>query len=252
MAPKRKAAPSTPTSKKSSKKGQTSIDTFFASPSKVVKRDTSVISIQDSDSDTEDYNIEVKSPAASNTSVRPNGHQVEVKGELKVDQDEELARSLQGKFDREDKGKGRATPIEEIGDEDDGIEIVKEEVRVKEEGINGSSSSKIHPMFSSPRKNGDTAPSVKDGRDLPVRSQKVDGTDSKAGIFDSTSKEITSNSAETVEAIDFDVDQFLFRPGEVDVSKWPKGRLPYSVLVGVYIQVSSTRSRLLIVRVLTK
>ena len=63
---------------------------------------------------------------------------------------------------------------------------------------------------------------------------------------------ITSTFTEAVEPIDFDVDGFTFRPEEVDVSKWPKGRLPYSVLVGVYVQVSSTRSRLLIVRVLTK
>ncbi|EIW68887.1 hypothetical protein TREMEDRAFT_31295 [Tremella mesenterica DSM 1558] len=62
---------------------------------------------------------------------------------------------------------------------------------------------------------------------------------------------ITSAAVEPVEPIDFDVDQFLFRPEEVNVSNWPKGRLPYSVLVGVYVQVSSTRSRLLIVRVLT-
>lgn len=57
---------------------------------------------------------------------------------------------------------------------------------------------------------------------------------------------------EPAPTIDFDVDSLKFRPEDVDVSKWPKGRLPYSVLVGVYVQVASTRSRLTIVRVLTK
>lgn len=63
---------------------------------------------------------------------------------------------------------------------------------------------------------------------------------------------ISSARAEPVDPIDFDTDSLLFRPEEVDVSKWPGGRLPYSVLVGTYVQVSRTRSRLLIVRVLTK
>ncbi|KAK1927440.1 ATP-dependent DNA ligase [Papiliotrema laurentii] len=63
---------------------------------------------------------------------------------------------------------------------------------------------------------------------------------------------ITSTTAEPVDAIDFDTDAFLFRPEDIDTSRWPKGRLPYSILVGVYVQVSSTRSRLKIVRVLTK
>ncbi|TXT10939.1 hypothetical protein VHUM_01690 [Vanrija humicola] len=62
---------------------------------------------------------------------------------------------------------------------------------------------------------------------------------------------ISSARAEPVEPIDFDTDSLLFRPDEVDVSKWPGGRLPYSILVGAYVQVSRTRSRLLIVRVLT-
>ncbi|KAL1410346.1 hypothetical protein Q8F55_004354 [Vanrija albida] len=57
---------------------------------------------------------------------------------------------------------------------------------------------------------------------------------------------ISSTRAEPVEPIDFDTDSLLFRPDEVDVSKWPGGRLPYSILVGAYVQVSSTRSRLLI------
>lgn len=55
-----------------------------------------------------------------------------------------------------------------------------------------------------------------------------------------------------VEPIDFDTDDLLFRPDDIDISAWPNGKLPYAVLVGVYVQVAATRSRLLIVRVLTK
>ena len=268
MPPKRKSAPSTPVSKKSkSKKGQTSIETFFASPSKAsskaVKRDTSVISIQDSDSEigsgsgseidtSKKPKVETKTGARGNE----NGNRVRIKGEdvdVDVEDDEELARRLQVKYDKEDKedkGKGRATPT--VEDEDDGFEIVKEEVHVKKEGINGSSSSsstsKVHSMFTSSRKKDSPAIKLEDKTTKTMKTENGPGTP----MDTTTSKEITSTSAETVEAIDFDVDQFMFRPAEVDISKWPKGRLPYSVLVGVYVQVSSTRSRLLIVRVLTK
>lgn len=56
----------------------------------------------------------------------------------------------------------------------------------------------------------------------------------------------------TAPALDFDTDPFLFRPEDVEVSHWPGGRLPYEVLVGVYLQVGGTRSRLAIVRILSK
>jgi hypothetical protein len=254
MPPKRKII--TPPPKKSSKAkvGQTSIDNFFSSPSKPKSkpgtnnpdakggkkngaRSNSVISIDDSESD----------------------------GDVKV------ARDLQAKFDNEakpepepevefeviekkDKGKGRQSePEEEDFDGDDGIEIVKEEVHVKEEGINGSSSSKVlahvHPMFSSPERVSPPLRVKAERKVSPINTVKSENWNGNAA---GSSAKITSTSAEPVEAVDFDVDQFLFRPGSVDVSKWPKGRLPYSVLVGVYVQVSSTRSRLLIVRVLTK
>ncbi|ORX36503.1 ATP-dependent DNA ligase [Kockovaella imperatae] len=66
---------------------------------------------------------------------------------------------------------------------------------------------------------------------------------------------INTGTAESTEPLDFDLDPFTFKPLEVDLSGWPgrpgARRLPYSVLVGVYVQVSSTRSRLKIVRVLT-
>lgn len=56
----------------------------------------------------------------------------------------------------------------------------------------------------------------------------------------------------TAPVLDFDTDPFLFRPENVDTSHWPGGRLPYEVLVGVYLQVGGTRSRLAIVRMISK
>lgn len=52
--------------------------------------------------------------------------------------------------------------------------------------------------------------------------------------------------------VNWDVDSLIFRPEHVDIRKWPGGRLPYEVLVGVYVQVGATRSRLAIVRIITK
>jgi len=230
MPPKRKAATPPPRKASKTKSGQTSINNFFASPSKPKigdqkKRSTSVISIIDSDDELPPQDV-----------VITGGD------------DEKVARELQERFDTERKavspikGKGKEI-VEQDEDDDDGIEIVKEEVHVKKEGINGSSSSKVHPMFA-------PAP-VK----TPTKPKQESGTTTvkaEPGTSNGSPAKITTSSAEAVEPIDFDVDQFLFKPSDVDVSKWPKGRLPYSVLVGVYVQVSSTRSRLLIVRVLTK
>jgi DNA ligase-1 len=232
MPPKRKAATPPPKKASKSKSGQTSINNFFASPSKPKigdqkKRSTSVISIIDSDDELPPQNV-----------VMTGGD------------DEKVARELQEKFDTErnavspDKGKGKEI-VKEEEDDDDGIEIVKEEVHIKKEGINGSSSSKVHPMFAPAPVKTPTKPKQEPGITI-VKAEPGNGT------TNGSPAKITTSSAEAVEPIDFDVDQFLFRPSEVDVSKWPKGRLPYSVLVGVYLQVSSTRSRLLIVRVLTK
>jgi DNA ligase-1 len=232
MPPKRKAATPPPKKTGKAKVGQTSIDNFFSSPSKqrngngngqIPKRETSVISIADSDDDLP----------------------------LSATADETIARELQDRYDVEvlskDKGKAKLLELADADDEDDGIEIIQEEVNVKQEGINGSSSSKVHPMFApapsrvkTPPK--DIKPKLESSPPLVEVKPELKGSPAK----------ITTNSAEAVEPIDFNVDQFIFRPGDVDVSRWPKGRLPYSVLVGVYVQVSSTRSRLLIVRVLTK
>jgi hypothetical protein len=54
------------------------------------------------------------------------------------------------------------------------------------------------------------------------------------------------------EKLDFDQDMFMFRPQDVSTTGWPGGKLPYEVLVGVYLQVGGTRSRLAIVRIITK
>jgi len=230
MPPKRKAATPPPKKTSKAKSGQTSINNFFASPSKPKngdqkKRSTSVISIIDSDDELPPQDV-----------VITGGD------------DEKVARELQEKFDTErktvspDKGKGKEI-VEEDVDDDDGIEIVMEEVHVKKEGINGSSSSKVHPMF---------APAPVKTPTKPKQEPGTTAVKAEPGTANGSPAKITTSSAEAVEPVDFDVDQFLFRPSDVDVSKWPKGRLPYSVLVGVYVQVSSTRSRLLIVRVLTK
>jgi DNA ligase-1 len=76
----------------------------------------------------------------------------------------------------------------------------------------------------------------------------------------SSSKALPVISATTAKAtaagldfdFDFDPDPFLFRPETVDTSGGPGGRLPYEVLVGVYLQVGGTRCRLAIVRIIFK
>ncbi|WWD16639.1 hypothetical protein CI109_101069 [Kwoniella shandongensis] len=255
MAPKRQAKPSTPPpAKKKTKKSstttnaQTSISSFFSSPSKPkpstsqggARRDQSVISIDDSDDD--------------------------------KDNDEELARKLAKEWAEDEgrkvdvKGKGRSTSIDEPEDGDDD-EIVSVDPPYSEPpGVNGSCSSKhllppstkgkvvkkeqatlaetkpIAPLF---------APKPLQNPNPRTPSPPLVKLELKPFLTPTKPTTITSVTAEAVEPIDFDTDAFLFRPSQIDVSKWPKGRLPYSILVGVYVQVSSTRSRLIIVRVLT-
>lgn len=72
----------------------------------------------------------------------------------------------------------------------------------------------------------------------PVTAEMIAETDTSAG--------------KPYGGIDWDVDSLVFRPESVDIRKWPAGRLPYEVLVGVYVQVGATRSRLAIVRIITK
>lgn len=249
MPPKRPARqatpPSTKKSKKSTKPVQPSIDSFFASPTKPklptkssIKRGDAIISIDDSDD-------EILPGSPINQEV----------------QDAKLARKLADEWangagldlSNGDKGKEKSKSPESI----DGIQ----DMGTPRTGVNGSSSSKqlldpvklepttspkkeakpVHPMFASPNKKRAASPT-------PIRDVKADRS-SPPDVKPST---ITSTSADPVEPINLDTDAFLFRPGDIDISNWPKGRLPYSVLVGVYVQVSSTRSRLTIVRVLTK
>lgn len=63
----------------------------------------------------------------------------------------------------------------------------------------------------------------------------------------------TDDSAQH-QQLDFDVDILMFRPevAAKRIKPWPGGRLPYEVLVQVYMAVGGTRSRLAIVRMLTK
>lgn len=217
MPPKRKARPSTPpsTKKKAANGVQASIDSFFTSPSKakVNERAGSVISIGDSDDD------------------------LPIKSDSQEAQDAKLARQLAADWGRMDKGKGRDSS-------EDGDIVVLD----APSGINGSSSSKLRSPPSPPMKPLHAMFSTKAPRTPSPKLESID-TDVKPTP---KSAEVTTASAEPVEPIDFDTDAFLFKPSEIDISNWPKGRLPYSVLVGVYVQVSSTRSRLTIVRVLTK
>lgn len=248
MPPKRPAKQVTPPPtkklKKATKPAQPSIDSFFASPSKpkftpktTHKKDEGVITIDDSDDD-----ILPGSPVG----------QQQDDGKLAKKLGSEWEATGSGKVD---KGKQKSeSPDWEV---EDAAEAISTPART---GINGSSSSKklldpvkvesspkeikpVHPMFAGPSSAKKRASSPTPIRD--VKPELSTPKDAKPAV-------ITSSSAEAVKAIDFDTDAFLFRPAEVDISNWPKGRLPYSVLVGVYVQVSSTRSRLTIVRVLTK
>lgn len=240
MPPKRPAKQVTPPPtkklKRASKPAQPSIDSFFASPSKAKakatpKKDEGIITIDDSDDEI--------LPGSPLTQEKEDGR---------------LARKLADEWSTgSSKGKKRDLTPEPIVEVEDDMEILPTPPRI---GINGSSSSRkvlespsskdvkpVHPMFAGPNSTKKRGPSP-----TPIRDIKPDVSITR----DVKPSVITSTSAEAVAAIDFDVDSFLFRPGQVDISNWPKGRLPYSVLVGVYVQVSSTRSRLTIVRVLTK
>lgn len=266
LTPPRKLNGRSSASKKSKKVAQSSIDSFFTSPSKprpapngTLKRDQSVISIVDSDDD---------EPILQSSPVTV------AKGE----DDASMARRLAQEWAKQDgakspvidKGKRRASQENDASDED----IVSLETPFAQApGINGSSSSthRLPPGRSSslsperkpetvrsPKKEKEKVPlapmfSKPKAKSPPRTPKKEEQLDELKPILTPTKGgTITSATAEPVDAIDFDTDAFLFRPEEVDTSQWPKGRLPYSILVGVYVQVSSTRSRLMIVRVLTK
>ncbi|WWC60196.1 uncharacterized protein I303_102761 [Kwoniella dejecticola CBS 10117] len=249
MAPKRQAKASTPPPTKKSKKAsqqnqQTSISNFFTSPSKPkaktngIARNDTIISVDDSDE-------------GSPTPAR-----------IRETADANLARKLAAEWEKVDKGKGKGKASPNENEEDDQDEIISVDPPYSEaKGVNGSCSSKhqlppvkkekqeqkpkpVASIFSKPVPR--TPPPLDSEQDLKPKADVK-----PVLISPSKPQNITSAAADAVEPIDFDTDAFLFRPSEIDTSKWPKARLPYSILVGVYVQVSSTRSRLLIVRVLT-
>ena len=246
MPPKRQARPSTPPSAgkkgKRAKPEQASIESFFSSPTKPrvngtpkQENDNSVISFVDSD---DEYTPQRDKPIPSNATSAQGS----------------VNRGTEGDVMKLDKGKGKvSSPVNSGGlDYNDGIGRRSSSLP----SMNGSSSSilevpsvKLEQQPSSKRES-------KSISSVFSRPQTPPRLDQKPNVCSpstpSRSSGITNISYGAVEPIDFDRDAFLFRPSEIDVSDWPKGRLPYSVLVGVYVQVSSTRSRLTIVRVLTK
>nr|ODN98553.1 DNA ligase 1 [Cryptococcus depauperatus CBS 7855] len=88
--------------------------------------------------------------------------------------------------------------------------------------------------------------------ELNVRAKNTsDSTSATDSFFAPSKPAVASLDVELTEPIDFDSDTLTFDPASISIDTWPKGRLPYSILVGVYVQVSGTKSRLAIVRILT-
>lgn len=85
-------------------------------------------------------------------------------------------------------------------------------------------------------------------------NKKVMLLQSPARPFPSTSTSESSKTTKVINGAEFnwDVDSHLFDLESGCTSGWVGGKLPYEVLVGVYVQVGGTRSRLAIVRILTK
>ncbi|KAJ9092045.1 hypothetical protein QFC20_007476 [Naganishia adeliensis] len=101
----------------------------------------------------------------------------------------------------------------------------------------------------SPRQNGESSMQVKD------ESVKAELEGKGAGVDKARARNPFEKPAPKAErrVLDFDVDPLTFRPEQVEV-EWGAcgGRLPYEVLVeSVYLPVGGTRSRLAIGRVLT-
>ncbi|KAK4685691.1 DNA ligase 1, partial [Tremellales sp. Uapishka_1] len=226
MPPKKHARPSTPPSSskraKKTKAAQPSIASFFISPKK--ESSNAVIDFVDSDDE-------------------------------EAETDGVMAKRLAEEWKQVEKGKGKAkqeVKVEVEVVDDDIVEIERPDTKL---GINGSSSStrslspkrEPKPVASifAPAKASVELTSPAAGPTTPKKEVKAE---SHPFTPQST---IASTHVDSCEPIDFDTDAFRFRPSDIDTSHWPKGRLPYSILVGVYVQVSSTRSRLTIVRVLT-
>lgn len=258
MAPQKRQSTtraSTPPSAKKSRKttngnAQTSISSFFSSPSKVKApvRQSSVISIGSSSDGEREFSNSAKAPASG------------------TDGDAALARKLADEFEGEAasghvgqngsiKGKGKERDTSPMEDDDEIVALDAAPARSGPISTNGGSNTSggllsspkveakpVHPMFAKREKK--EPPPLSAKPEPAMREVKPDTAESSGNI--------TSAASDPVAPIDFDVDAFTFDPTLIDVTSWPKGKLPYSVLVGVYVQVSSTRSRLTITRVLTK
>lgn len=180
--------------------------------------------IEVSDSDDEVVVVaEPKGKGKAKEYDRARDAEVEVNGEG----DEALARRLAEEWAQEDAAK------EELVELEASAPVPRP-----------STPPRIHPLFAKPE--APTTPKVE-------AKPQLSGSPAKAGPSAPRSPAtFASRPHAAVSVVDFDTDDLLFRPDEVDISAWPGGRLPYAVLVGVYVQVAATRSRLTIVRVLTK
>lgn len=229
--PKRTATEPSRQTKKAKGKGkavQASLTTFL-SPSKRAKRETSVVVLSDSDDDV----IEIVE-----TKVEAKDVKQKTQEPIPVETDEEMARRLAAEWAAE--AEEPPSPSQEkegkpVDVKPDTTPDVKEEVEPPLKPV--------HPLFAKPTP---ASPSK------PVKAEP-------GSVFNNVKKETIAGPsrpragpAQPVDPVDFDMDSLLFDPSSVDTSGWPGGRLPYSILVGVYCQVAGTRSRIIIVRVLTK
>ncbi|WVQ74491.1 hypothetical protein IAR50_004092 [Cryptococcus sp. DSM 104548] len=123
--------------------------------------------------------------------------------------------------------------------EDTQPERVSDKISSSNEPINllGDEDEEIKPFAESSRRTHPSNPSAS----VPKK---------KTPAFPKTTV-VASENGDTVHPLEFDSDPFTFLPSSIDTTHWPKGRLPYSILVGVYVQVSGTRSRLAIIRIIT-
>jgi len=245
MAPKRApssaatAGPSTPRKKQ---RTQTTLAAFFSPPSR--KAAVEVIDLVDSDSDSGADAVQALSQVESDAAMARR--LAEEWGSGEAGKEERKGKGeIEGKDKEKDVVNGRGTSDIGKGKDKVTVDVAVEEVKVITDIAEVPDSpprvetkpKPVHPMFQPRAPTKPAAATVPKPAAGPSRPTKVFGEKS---------------SSASAPAIDFDTDSLLFRPHTVDTSLWPKGRLPYSVLVGVYVQVASTRSRLTIVRVLTK
>ncbi|GMK59058.1 hypothetical protein CspeluHIS016_0700730 [Cutaneotrichosporon spelunceum] len=218
---------------------QRTIASFFSPPQ---KRKTDVIEVSDSDDDVVVVGVVKagKKPKLENgrtasqevpaTADRSNDASTgKTDAEEVEESDEALARRLAAEWEAADR------PSRDVKGTTDKARAERE---AKTELL--KSPKKLHPMFARGQEAG-PSPTIEPKRE----------SEPEFKVKAERKPTLTATRPQPVDPIDFDTDSLLFRPAEVDISRWPAGRLPYSVLVGVYVQVAGTRSRLIIVRVLT-